>query len=545
MAYTETSSPLAPEFGLDPIDLSSHPHVRGHDWRVVKYTAIATAVLLAAMLTAMLYGLYGPSPPLKIPNEIDGEPLPLRADGSSDLEQYILDRGRAGVTPETNAAIPFLRAVWPMPLREMKDIQRWDAVTQAMGAQTPRAASMPAIQSVLETYQMDKLNLHQTIPWNAKDDPQLAAAVEADRGRLELLIEASSRSGYWLPSWSLLNGRPDSAAAILLPHIGSTRWASRWMHSAAMLELGQPDPAAAWKYLHTSFRLASLFSREPYLIGKLVAASNARVAFFATRRLLAEPQLPPQLLEAMAADLAQLDLNLGLWEGIRFESRVFLRDIVANEDFWAEYRDFTGPSNQRPDVQFVWGTRLDRNRIFDRAEEALRAAAAIGELPTRREQSQAIESWKQRYADSTDHAWFTLLTSSAAREELIADWILEAVFPHGSLQLSEVEDLALTSLDLLRVSVALRRHAADQGRYPQTLEELTPRYRSDVPSDRMSSGPLGYAVESGGGCVLWSVGTSEIVVDQPPSEPSLQELDEFLKGQNFKGPISIRLPPIP
>jgi hypothetical protein len=60
--------------------------------------------------------------------------------------------------------------------------------------------------------------------------------------------------------------------------------------------------------------------------------------------------------------------------------------------------------------------------------------------------------------------------------------------------------------DQAEIALALRAYQAREGRYPQQLAELTPKYLKAVPVDRFTEGPLMYRVEGTAGYVLYSVG---------------------------------------
>jgi hypothetical protein len=61
-------------------------------------------------------------------------------------------------------------------------------------------------------------------------------------------------------------------------------------------------------------------------------------------------------------------------------------------------------------------------------------------------------------------------------------------------------------IELARVAIALERYYLEQGRYPDTVEALTPRYLAARPLDPMNAEPWKYKRDGDNGFTLYSVG---------------------------------------
>jgi hypothetical protein len=61
-------------------------------------------------------------------------------------------------------------------------------------------------------------------------------------------------------------------------------------------------------------------------------------------------------------------------------------------------------------------------------------------------------------------------------------------------------------IELARVAIALERYYLEQGRYPDTVEALTPRYLPAEPLDPMNAEPWKYNRDGDNGFTLYSVG---------------------------------------
>jgi hypothetical protein len=68
---------------------------------------------------------------------------------------------------------------------------------------------------------------------------------------------------------------------------------------------------------------------------------------------------------------------------------------------------------------------------------------------------------------------------------------------------------AQASVDLARVACALERYRLTNGKYPESLDTLSPQFISQVPHDINSGQPLHYRKISDGRFVLYSVGWNE------------------------------------
>jgi hypothetical protein len=68
---------------------------------------------------------------------------------------------------------------------------------------------------------------------------------------------------------------------------------------------------------------------------------------------------------------------------------------------------------------------------------------------------------------------------------------------------------AQSSVDLARVGCALERYRLAHGKYPQTLDALTPQFIAEVPHDIINGQPLHYQLRPDGQFILYSVGWNE------------------------------------
>ena len=71
--------------------------------------------------------------------------------------------------------------------------------------------------------------------------------------------------------------------------------------------------------------------------------------------------------------------------------------------------------------------------------------------------------------------------------------------------LPRIQKLAIARRDAARLAVALARFRLAHGDWPAALDELVPAFLDALPADRITGGPLRYAVR-GDRPVVWSLG---------------------------------------
>ena len=71
--------------------------------------------------------------------------------------------------------------------------------------------------------------------------------------------------------------------------------------------------------------------------------------------------------------------------------------------------------------------------------------------------------------------------------------------------LAEEAEIDQTSFEFFKAACALTAYRAEKGRYPASIEELSPAYQKQLPLDRFSGKPLLYKPKADG-YVIYSVG---------------------------------------
>ena len=219
----------------------------------VKPLWVATFLILICV-GLFFYQLLGPNPAIVVSKATTHITAPLDEKGLPDYEAYWLQQATEGVTPENNAAVLLWQALWPGDLDE----QHWLPLCDALGMEDipSQETSLEAIYSREVTQQVadwlaeqhdrpegveQELWLERLrdetaneltdeaihCPWTGHQIPPLAKWVEKNRVPLDWLVEGASRSHYYSPSPSLLDGSRQGLLSMLLPDIQNMRTASR------------------------------------------------------------------------------------------------------------------------------------------------------------------------------------------------------------------------------------------------------------------------------------------------------------------------------
>jgi hypothetical protein len=99
---------------------------------------------------------------------------------------------------------------------------------------------------------------------------------------------------------------------------------------------------------------------------------------------------------------------------------------------------------------------------------------------------------------------FGAIVSGSKRSEVVGEVMLALLSPATSAA-QHAEDRSQASLQLLQVAAALAIHRAENGAYPDTLDEISADLRAELPVDPFTEKSFLYE-KRGDGFVLWSVG---------------------------------------
>ncbi len=266
---------------------------------------------------------------------------PLRKDGYVDYVAALNQRFRLGVTPENNAAVPFLKAMGPgkidakdrdeycrmlgiPPLPEKGDyyvkLEKYAKVLKDAG----RHLTEEEEEKGQDLY-WEQLTQAMKRSWSKKEFPVLAGWLAANEKPLALLIAASNRPRRYDP---LISG-DGSVIGMLLSAAMEYREAGRALTARAMLRVGEGQVDEAWEDLLACHRLARLAGQGPTLVEGLVAITVDGSAFAGDQGLLQHARLTPAQIAKMRADLDKLPPMFKMLDKINMAERFMYLDGVG------------------------------------------------------------------------------------------------------------------------------------------------------------------------------------------------------------------------
>lgn len=302
-------------------------------------------------------------------------------------------------------------------------------------------------------------------------------------------------------------------SAMLLPHLAMLRRFSLIWSDEMILDLHEQNRNEAWTNLLAVTRLATAWQPEPVEISQIVRSMLASSAFDATW----------QAMQAEGWSDAQLARLQKEWESVEFfkdlpEVPEFQGVCVA--DMCERTRNQRVPSMGTPGLWRVilqsprsapsilknWWmmVRYQGEGIYEDEKAAL-----LFYRDREVELQKAIQAptWEAMRAmpGATNQPEFTSKFNSPMRSMMNLRMVGMAMSRRGMTMLAHTAG-AEAQRRLILTALALERFHLKYGKYPATLQELTPDFLKTPPVDFMDGNPLRYELSGDGHFVLYSTG---------------------------------------
>jgi hypothetical protein len=504
-------------------------------------------VLLAFLF---FFQLFGPNPRIIVSPQTTYITKPLGPDGLPDYERYLLDLYREGVTPENNAGVLLLKALWPgeldpsqhaavvtelgleqIPSRDEALVRLHDEVNRQrvavwVGEQVAsQDKSAPANDTARDAagiwidpseLESDSAAVEEILdqamsrPWTGALVPPLAKWVVENKGPLDLIVAASRRPRYYVPSPSLINNRRDLLVAMLLPHVQSTRDAARGLSARAMWHIGEGRPMEAWQDLAALHRLARLVGQGRTLVEQLVGFAISGIACDGTQTLLAHGGLDADQARRVMHDLEALEYLAAIADSLDQTERMLFLDIVTrlSRGDSDELKSAAGIGEGLSYLMFV---SVDWNMVLRKGNQYYDRYVAAARLATRSAREQAFakidaDVMRLQGEFGTPAMLISAAMSPAGRGDAVASIMLGLFLPALSAA-TNAEDRTNTQLELARLAAALAVYRAEHGEYPQQLGDLVPGVLQAAGLDLYNAKPYLYQ-RTGDGYLLYSAGAN-------------------------------------
>ncbi len=433
--------------------------------------------------------------------------------GRVDFMRALNTRLSKGVTPENNAAVSFLRAVGPREIDS--SIRKAYLAELGIGSLPEQGDYLVPLQGQALNDEYDKAG---GSPWSRDAYPLLAKWVDGNAGPLAMAIEGANRRKFFAPLVAA-DGSKRMLVAVLLPLMQETRGIARALWARALLRIHEGDLEGAQSDLLACHRLARHLSQHPTLIGLLVAYAIESIASSGDAALADASGLTAKQALAYRDALRELPPMIPMADALDSGERFMFVDsvcVIATEDVSiGELSGLRGTSSKLAgdaakllSSAFIdWNTILkDGNTFYDR----LVAAARIPEYAERRAKSDALTAeLAGKAAPGTDvaSAVFLLLTPKRSLTNKMSNTFISLLCPAVSAALT-AEDRTQMRTQLTDLALALAAYRADDGAYPETLQDLTPEYVARISDDFFTGDALIYK-RSGTGYMLYSAGVNQ------------------------------------
>ncbi len=463
---------------------------------------------------------------------------PLTADGYLDYETALNDRLRGKIKPEANAVVGLFAATGPKP--EGGELP--DDFFKALGIPRPPEKG----DYLVKHFQFfadelrgenarafnDREDELRKQPWKAADAPKHAEWLKVNEKPLAAAVAASKRADYYHPLISRpKDGSPGTLIGALLPLPQKCREIASALTLRAMLRCGEGKFDDAWADILAVHRLGRLVARGGTSIEMLVGVALGAIAHQSEQAFIAASKPDAKTALKCQANLLALPpwptyaekLNLGE----RFVALDTLQSLRRDGTERLTVRRGNQPKPTREEIDARM-SKLDWDAMFRLITRWYDTMVAAVAKPTRAERVKA--------GAKADVDLKELLSLSKLKDGVVGEVLkqleelddLVGRAEDEKLRTAVSEKVVASLLGLLAPAVqkmgdsvdraeqtarhgvlafALAAYHADQGKYPASLADLSPKYLKQVPDDLFSGKPLIYT-PADGGFLLYSVGVN-------------------------------------
>lgn len=454
---------------------------------------------------------------------------PFDKDGFIDYVYALNGRLSQGVTPDNNASVLLCQIIGPRP--EGKNMPtkfyKW------MGIKEPpeKGDYLKSLYQYLKddvqimdgkTLQdlQDEQDLASGRPWTAKQYPTVAAWLKFNDKPLSLVHTATKRTHYYYPLVPS-DTATSELIAVLIPGVQKCRELANMLPARAMLHTGEGRYDEAWQDLLACHRLGRLVAKGGTLIEGLVGIAIDAIASGAEVAHLDCGKLTAQQIKDRLADLHKLPPMPGIAEKIDLTERFMMLDtlmLIPRGDAKL-VAGLTGVALPEPPkgvgkpgfADVDWDPAL---RAFNKWCDRTAAVLRIKDRPERIKQMDKLASdqskLKMDVMDSGQLAkvLWDAKTTPHERGKLFGDVFVAMLMPTIQ-KVQAASDRAEQNQRNLHVGFALAAFFADHGRYPKKLDELAPKYLTQVPNDLYTGKALLYQAKEKS-FLVYSVGPNGI-----------------------------------
>jgi hypothetical protein len=415
------------------------------------------------------------------------------------------------------AATPFLRTflgpesgiltndLWSRAVNHIYDIPH----KKEMGHR--HFTDLVAWQEAAVALERGKLRPDQSFETDKTDLNARAAAapvvLEGMKPDMEVFRELRAASGRPYARFAVAYDE-ENPWTIIVPHLAKIKQLVQRLNLQACAELAAGSSDQALADVKLMLAVADSVKTEPMLISFLVRSACVQIAMQPVWEGLAEHRWTDAQLEELEARFLSYDFLTDAEKALKAERAIgtWTGDMAKRNgvSLLAELRNGDGTHSSGPGFLEVadwiapsgWYDfeKLNYNRLFDvLLEGAIDPAERM--VSPHRAASDAAE-WDREVSIGS--------LGVVLRHRILASMML-AGLPKVALRVATHQVAA----DQAALACALERYRLANGQFPETMEELTPRYMAHLPNDVVTGQPYKYRRRADGQFVLYSVGWNE------------------------------------
>lgn len=430
-----------------------------------------------------------------------------------------LDRKlREGVTAENNANVPIRLMLGE---RELSDRLKGQYYA-LLGIPVPedpqsRLVSQSDVLAEFGRDRIDELGEVMRNPWVEADSDIAASWINRNTNVFAEIRAAVARPHWYSPALPQ-DGR---MVDVLLPDVQNARIVVRLMTANAMLNLGNKHEGAALNDLLACHRLAGHIGNGWTLVELLVSCVLDNLTYRAEESYLnfAKPNRAKQLF--WKRKLATVRKRKTMADLVGFAERCIMLDVVSSIARGSDVRELAnllavGPNGGAgigPEIAVTLKLRaqhpnVDYDQIMINLNKRYDSFADILKEPNMQRRETRFAEFEKAAKDASEKiakvSAVELLASEEAVTKFIERFVTTNVTPaYRQVQESELRCLALG--DAVTVGWGLSAWYSEHKKWPESLDQLVPKYLDSVPNDRFTGKPMSF-IKRGTNCRVYSVG---------------------------------------
>jgi len=447
---------------------------------------------------------------------------PLRKNGYPDYAAGLDKRLSQGVTPENNSLVAILKIIGPSEVSEQLRPQLYRKLgiepLPAAGAYLTGSATFGKKEEQEAFYKQQERAMDG--PWSDDEAPLIAKWIAANEQALAALPAAVARTKYYMPI--LMEKDDDILIAALLPLLSPMRDLARVVTVRGMrsVKTGAIDKAQADAI--TLHRLARQTAEGGFLIDYLVGIAIESMATKLDAAIAHHGKLTAAQAKAFATELAKLPVIGRVAEKYDVERFMFLDAVtVISREGPGGLEMLTNMSKELkvpdPLMQSMFRNAIDWDTVLklgNGSYDQLVTAAKIADWKERKSavgkvMKDVLERQEKQAKDPID--WIAAALDSKVRARkagsFIGNVLIQLLLPALDAVIV-AEEREIVKRELVQVSLAMAAYRAENGKYPEKLEALAPKYLAKLPLDPWSGKSYIFRTEKAG-YVLYGVGQNE------------------------------------